>query len=92
MNERSYGLDTVTCNIVIDGLCNNGNLDKAIEIVNGMWTHGSPALGNLGNSYIALVDDSSDGKKCTPDLVTYSTIINGLCKAGGFCRSQKEVH
>jgi len=26
-------------NIEIDGICNDGNLYKAIEIVNGMWTH-----------------------------------------------------
>jgi pentatricopeptide repeat protein len=82
MNERHYGLDTVTCNIVIDGLCNSGKLDKAIEIVNGMWTHGSAALGNLGNSFIGLVDDSNKWKRCMPDLVTYSTIIGELCKAG----------
>ncbi|KAK9286616.1 hypothetical protein L1049_015016 [Liquidambar formosana] len=90
MNERGYGLDTVTCNIVIDGLCKNGKLEKAVEIVGGMWTHGSAALGDLGNSFIGLVDDSNNGKKCMPDLITYSTIINGLCKAGRLDEAKKK--
>ncbi|TQE13920.1 hypothetical protein C1H46_000551 [Malus baccata] len=90
MNERGYGLDTVTCNIVIDGLCNDGKLDKAIEIVSGMWTHGSVALGNIRNSFIGLVDNSNNGKKCIPDLITYSTIIGGLCKAGRLDEAKKK--
>uniref|UniRef100_A0A2P2Q4S5 Pentatricopeptide repeat-containing protein n=1 Tax=Rhizophora mucronata TaxID=61149 RepID=A0A2P2Q4S5_RHIMU len=90
MNERGYGVDIVTCNIVIVGLCNNGQLDKAIEIVSDMWTHGSAAFGNLGNSFIGLVDDGSTRKKCMPDLITYSTIINGLCKAGRLDEAKKK--
>ncbi|XP_010028839.2 pentatricopeptide repeat-containing protein At2g17140 [Eucalyptus grandis] len=82
MNERGYGLDTVTCNIVIHGLCLRGELDKAMEIVSGMWSHGSAALGNLGNSFIGLVDNANDCNKCSPDLISYSTVISGLCKAG----------
>ncbi|KAM7258036.1 hypothetical protein ACFE04_013777 [Oxalis oulophora] len=91
MNERGYRVDTVTCNIVIDALCNSGKLDKAVEIAYGMWTHGSAALGNLGNSFIGLVDDSTNtGKKCMPDLVTYSTIISALCKAGRLDEGKKK--
>ncbi|KAF4382786.1 hypothetical protein G4B88_021569 [Cannabis sativa] len=90
MNERGYGIDTVTCNIVINGLCNNGKLDKAIEIVSGMWTHGRAALGHLGNSFIGLVDDSNNGKNCRPDLITYSIIISGLCKAGKLDEAKKK--
>ncbi|GAV60133.1 Glyco_transf_8 domain-containing protein/PPR domain-containing protein/PPR_1 domain-containing protein/PPR_2 domain-containing protein, partial [Cephalotus follicularis] len=90
MNERGYGLDTVTCNIIIDGLCNGGKVDKAIEIANGMWTHGSAALANLGNSFIGLVEDSNKAKNCMPDLVTYSIIISGLCKAGRLDEAKKK--
>ncbi|XP_062086540.1 pentatricopeptide repeat-containing protein At2g17140 [Humulus lupulus] len=90
MNERGYGIDTVTCNIVIDGLCNNGKLNKAIEIVSGMWTHGRAALGHLGNSFIGLVDDSNNGKNCRPDLITYSIIISGMCKAGKLDEAKKK--
>ena len=41
---------------------------------------GSAALGNLGNSSIDLVNSSSNGKKCMPDLITYSVIINVYAK------------
>lgn len=92
MNERGYNVDTVTCNIVIEGLCKSGKVDKAIEIVNGMWTHGSAALGELGNLYIGLVDDDSNTNavKCMPDLVTYSTLINTLCKDGRLDEAKKK--
>ncbi|KAG8368010.1 hypothetical protein BUALT_Bualt15G0000800 [Buddleja alternifolia] len=78
MNERGDGLDTVSCNIVIDGLCRTGEVDKAVEIVSEMWSHGSAALGNLGNMYIGLVDENR--KRCLPDLITYSIVIDGLCR------------
>ncbi|KAL8521199.1 hypothetical protein ACS0TY_011660 [Phlomoides rotata] len=87
MNERGNGLDTVSCNIVIDGLCKSGEVDKAVEIVREMWTHGSAALGNLGNSYIGLVDENR--KTCLPDLITYSTVINGLCRDGRLEEAKK---
>ncbi|KAL5983145.1 hypothetical protein ACLOJK_017227 [Asimina triloba] len=90
MNERGYGLDIVTCNIVIDGLCRSGKLDKATEIVDGMWRHGSAALGDLGNAFLGLVDNTNNGKKCTPDLISYSTIINALCKAGKLDEAKKK--
>lgn len=90
MNERGYDFDTVTCNIVIHGLCTGGKLDRAIEIVSEMWNHGSAALGNLGNSFIGLVDDSNNRKKCLPDLITYSTIISGLCNAGRLDDAKKK--
>ncbi|KAK6118696.1 hypothetical protein DH2020_047553 [Rehmannia glutinosa] len=88
MNERGDGLDIVSCNIVIDGLCRSGKLDKAVEIVSEMWTHGSAALGNLGNLYIGLVDENR--KRCLPDLITYSTVINGLCRDGRLEEAKKK--
>ncbi|PIN14776.1 hypothetical protein CDL12_12593 [Handroanthus impetiginosus] len=88
MNERGDGLDIVTCNIVIDGLCKSGKVDKAIEIASEMWAHGSAALGNLGNSYIGLVDENR--KRCLPDLITYSTVISVLCKHGRLDEAKKK--
>ncbi|KAF7127665.1 hypothetical protein RHSIM_Rhsim11G0197400 [Rhododendron simsii] len=82
MKEKGFGVDTVTCNIVIDGLCKCGKVDKAVGIVSEMWDHGSAALGDLDNSFIDLLDDNSKWKDCMPDLITYSTVINGLCNAG----------
>ncbi|KAI8021355.1 Pentatricopeptide repeat-containing protein [Camellia lanceoleosa] len=90
MKERDYGLDTVTCNIVIDGLCKSGKVDKAIKIVSEMWSHGSDALGDLGNSFIGILDDGNNRKKCLPDLVSYSIIINRLCKNGRLDEAKKK--
>ncbi|KAL8092192.1 pentatricopeptide repeat-containing protein At2g17140 [Apium graveolens] len=92
MNERGYNVDIVTCNIVIEGLCKSGKVDKAIEIVDGMWTNGSAALGELGNLYIGLVDDgyNTNAIKCMPDLVTYSILINTLCKDGRLDEAKKK--
>ncbi|XP_027177968.1 pentatricopeptide repeat-containing protein At2g17140-like [Coffea eugenioides] len=90
MNEGGCDLDIVSCNIVIDGLCRTGRVDKAVEIVSEMWTHGSAALGNIGNSFIGLVDEGNNGKKCMPDLITYSTIISGLCNDGRLDEAKKK--
>ncbi|KAK4759847.1 hypothetical protein SAY87_022978 [Trapa incisa] len=90
MNEKGYGLDTVTCNILIVGLCLRGELDRAIEILNGMWIHGSAALGNMGNSFIALVGETNNHKKCVPNLITYSTVISALCKADRLEEAKKK--
>ncbi|KAK1304457.1 Pentatricopeptide repeat-containing protein [Acorus calamus] len=90
MNEKGYSLDKISCNIVIDGLCKSGKLNKAIEIVDGMWLHGSTALGGLGNAFLGLVDNTTNGNKCFPDLVMYSTLIDGLCKAGRLDEAKKK--
>ncbi|KAI0515638.1 hypothetical protein KFK09_008304 [Dendrobium nobile] len=91
MNEKGYGLDIASCNIVIDGLCRCGKLDKAMEIVSGMWLHGSAALGELGNAFLGRVDDRNGSSKCFPDLITYSILINGLCKAGRLDEAKKKL-
>nr|GMD12377.1 pentatricopeptide repeat-containing protein At2g17140 [Ipomoea batatas] len=90
MNERGYPLDSVSCNIMIDGISKTGKVDKAVEIIGEMWTHGSAALGNLGNLFLGLVDGGNDRKKCLPDLITYSTIINSLCKDGRLGEAKKK--
>ncbi|WOK92819.1 pentatricopeptide repeat-containing protein [Canna indica] len=89
MNEKRYRLDIVTCSIIIDGLCENGKLDKAMEIVDGMWQHGSAALGELGNAFLGLVDDTNVKYKCPPNVITYSILINHLCKAGRLDEAKK---
>ena len=61
-----------------------------MEITNEMWTHGSAALGNLGNSFIGLVDDVNGRMRCIPDLVTYSIITSALCKAGRIDGAKKK--
>ncbi|KMZ76333.1 putative Pentatricopeptide repeat-containing protein [Zostera marina] len=85
MNEKGYGFDMVTCNTVIHGLCRNGELDKAIEIIKEMWILGSKALGLVDNSIGAY-----NSKRCVPDLITYSILIDALCKAGRFDEAKQK--
>ncbi|KAF3784227.1 Pentatricopeptide repeat-containing protein [Nymphaea thermarum] len=89
MNEKGHRPDTITCNIMIDGLCKTGKLDKAMKIAGGMWDHGAAALGDLENVVLGLVDGSY-GDKCHPDVVTYSTLIDGLLKAGKFDEAKQK--
>ena len=53
-----------------------------MEIVSGMWRHGNAALGELGSAFLGLADNRDSGPICVPDLITYSTLIYGLCKVG----------
>ncbi|KAM0858841.1 hypothetical protein ACQ4PT_047595 [Festuca glaucescens] len=91
MSEKGYSLDTASCNIIIDGLCRSSKLDMAMDIVDGMWNEGSLALGRLGGSFASLVSDSSLTKRCLPDRITYSTLMNALCKEGRFDEARKKL-
>ncbi|KAJ1390408.1 Tetratricopeptide-like helical domain superfamily [Sesbania bispinosa] len=89
MNEKSYQLDTVTCNIVVNGLCKNGELEKAIDIVSEMWTNGTTSLGK-GNTFAGLVNSIHDVSSSLPDVITYTTLIKGLCKVGRLEEAKKK--
>jgi pentatricopeptide repeat protein len=91
MSEKGYNLDTASCNIIIDGLCRNDKLDVAMGIVDRMWIEGSAALCGLGNSFLSVVSDSSSSQKCLPDQITYSILINVLCKEGRFDEAKKKL-
>lgn len=90
MAQRGYELNTVTCNTVINGLCKNGKMEKAVDIINGMWDHGSIVLGDLGHAFLGLVDSYKNNTRCSPDLLSYSTIITELCKVGWFDEAKKK--
>ncbi|MCI34169.1 pentatricopeptide repeat-containing protein, partial [Trifolium medium] len=66
MNEKSYQLDTVTCNIVVNGLCRNGELEKASDVVSEMWTDGTDSLGKE-NSVAGLVNSIHNVSTSMPD-------------------------
>ncbi|XP_027346293.1 pentatricopeptide repeat-containing protein At2g17140 [Abrus precatorius] len=89
MNEKCYQLDTVTCNVVVNGLCRNGELDKAIDIVSEMWTNGPTSL-DKGNSFASLVNSIHNVSNSLPDVITYTTLINGLCKVGRLEEAKKK--
>ncbi|XP_004504955.1 pentatricopeptide repeat-containing protein At2g17140 [Cicer arietinum] len=89
MNEKCYQLDTVTCNIVVNGLCKNGELEKAIEVVSEMWTDGTNSL-DKENSFAGLVSLIHNVSTNMPDVITYTTLINGLCKVGRLEEAKKK--
>ncbi|KAF7083282.1 hypothetical protein CFC21_087091, partial [Triticum aestivum] len=91
MGEKGYSLDTTSCNIIIDGLCRSSKLDMAMDIVDEMWNEGSLALGRLGSSFSSLASDSFLSKKCLPDRITYTTLMNALCKEGRFEEAKKRL-
>ncbi|MFQ6656293.1 hypothetical protein Gotur_026464 [Gossypium turneri] len=80
MNEKGYGVDTVTYNIVIDGFCKSGKLDKAIEIAHEMWTQGSAALGKIDEAKKKFREVM--GKNLQPDAVIFDTFIHIFFKEG----------
>ncbi|XLR07190.1 hypothetical protein S83_035128 [Arachis hypogaea] len=89
MNEKCYQLDTVTCNIMINGLCRNGKLEEAIQMLGEMWTDGPTSL-SKGNSFAGLANSIHNVSKCTPDVVTYTIIVNALCKVGRVEEAKKK--
>ncbi|PPD91198.1 hypothetical protein GOBAR_DD11860 [Gossypium barbadense] len=77
MNEEGYDVDNVTCNIVIDGLCKSGKLDKAMEIAHEMWTHGPREEAGLAKGkQEAFVSKVHGGA-----IILLSHSISALCKA-----------
>lgn len=90
MKEGGYALDTVTYNIVLDGLCKSGKVDKAVETMHEMRNQENAAPGDVDDTYVGLVNDDNNRNGCTPDLITYSTIINALCKDGKFDEAKKK--
>ncbi|CAI8618095.1 unnamed protein product [Vicia faba] len=89
MKEKNYQLDTVTCNIVVSGLCRNGELEKASEVVSEMWTDGTNSI-SKENSFAGLVNSVHNVPTSTPDVITYTTLISGLCKVGRLEEAKKK--
>ncbi|KAH0457625.1 hypothetical protein IEQ34_012940 [Dendrobium chrysotoxum] len=46
-----------------------------------LWKEGRTALGEFGNEFLGLVGDRNCNNKYFADLITYSILPNGLCKA-----------
>ena len=49
-----------------------------------MWVHGSAAIGGLYDNYDASVGlvNSIKHESYFPDVITYTAVIDGLCKGG----------
>ncbi|KAI5661476.1 hypothetical protein M9H77_20799 [Catharanthus roseus] len=99
---RSFCLDTCSFNIVIDGLCKAGQIDRAFEVFNDMGSFGCFAdittynsvinglckLGDADRALELLREIQSQGG-LSPDVKTYTTIISGFFKLG---RNHEALH
>jgi pentatricopeptide repeat protein len=49
-----------------------------------MWVHGSAAIGGLYENYDASMGlvNSIKHESCFPNVITYTTVIDGFCKGG----------
>ncbi|KAK2651136.1 hypothetical protein Ddye_018625 [Dipteronia dyeriana] len=85
--------DALTYNVLIDGFCRGGKVDKAMKIMEFMRNNGcSPNVFNyttlmngLCKEGLEEVNEFFDGMKTfplKPDAVGYTTLINCLCRAG----------
>jgi pentatricopeptide repeat protein len=74
---------------VVNGLCRNGELEKASDVVSEMWTDGTDSLGKE-NSVAGIVNSIHNVSTSMPDVITYTTLINGLCKAGRLEEAKKK--
>ncbi|MFQ6628249.1 hypothetical protein Gotur_006512, partial [Gossypium turneri] len=75
MNEKGYGVDTVTCNIVINGLCKSGKLDKAMEIAHEIALCKTGKIDEAKKKFREMM-----GKNLQPDAVIFDTFIHIFCK------------
>ncbi|KAK7399517.1 hypothetical protein VNO78_10702 [Psophocarpus tetragonolobus] len=80
MNEKSYQQDTVACNIVVNGLCRNRELDKASEI--DMERNGCNKTRQTYNALIMGLGSRKQIFEISSDIFTYNNIINSRCEGG----------
>ncbi|MQL92619.1 hypothetical protein Taro_025235 [Colocasia esculenta] len=94
--HSSYKPDVIMYTTLVDGFCNEGLINDALELIHEMnvvgifpnvVTYNSLVKGlcRTGNTKVALMlveDMSMEGNYYKPDVVTYSTIIDRLCKEG----------
>ncbi|XWS73715.1 hypothetical protein CRYUN_Cryun02cG0152200 [Craigia yunnanensis] len=89
--------DVLTCNVLINGFCRNGKVDKARKIMEFMKNNGcSPNLFNyfaLMNGFCkegrwaAQIDEAMEllkEKECQADVVTLNVLLGGLCREDRF--------
>ncbi|KAE8659317.1 Pentatricopeptide repeat-containing protein [Hibiscus syriacus] len=88
------GANSVTYSILIHGLCENGRVEEAFALKEGMSQKGcQPSTRTYTVLVKALCDDGSIGKAldlvsemigkgCKPNVYTYTVLIDGLCREG----------
>ncbi|KAF2298418.1 hypothetical protein GH714_023519 [Hevea brasiliensis] len=76
-NDPKVKPDVVTHNSLMDGFCLCNQMDEARKLFDhmGLWEAGRP-----GNALEVFKSMCSCGQQ--PNIITFSTILNGLCKQG----------
>lgn len=95
LKSQCYCPDTCTFNIVIRGLCREGEVEKAFELFNDMVSFGClpdvvtynaliNGLSRVGEADrgLELLREVQSGNVISPDVVTYTSVISGYCKLG----------
>jgi pentatricopeptide repeat protein len=95
IQDGLYSPDVWCFNVVIKGVCRVGNLQKALELVERMTEFGcSPdtITQNILVDGLCRVKQVNKGHEvlrrlqrdgvCMPNVVTYTSVISGYCKAG----------
>ncbi|CAL5031825.1 unnamed protein product [Urochloa decumbens] len=95
IKEGLYSPDVWSFNVVIKGVCRVGNVQKALELFERMDEFGcSPdtVTHNILVDGLCRVKEVNRGREllrrlqkdgvCMPNVVTYTSVISGYCKAG----------
>eukprot|EP01018_Ginkgo_biloba_P010410 Gb_25100 [translate_table: standard] len=71
--------NAVTYNILVQSVCKEGSISDAEQLLQKMRER---CLSPDTHAASQELLDSNKSETCLPDIVTYSTVINGLCKEG----------
>jgi pentatricopeptide repeat protein len=95
IRDRLYSPDIWSFNVVIKGVCRVGNIQKALELVERMHEFGcSPdtVTHNILVDGLCRTKEVDKGREvlrrlqrdgvCMANVVTYTSVISGYCKAG----------
>ncbi|GJN27480.1 hypothetical protein PR202_gb15508 [Eleusine coracana subsp. coracana] len=95
IQDGSYTPDVWSFNVVIKGVCRVGDVQKALELVERMNEFGSSPdtiTHNILVDGLCRVNEVNKGHEvlrrlqrdgvCMPNVVTYTSVISGYCKAG----------
>ncbi|CAM0904476.1 unnamed protein product [Alopecurus aequalis] len=90
-----YSPDVWSFNVIIKGVCQVGDVQKALELVERMHQFGclpDTVTHNILVNGLCRVKEVSKGREvlrrlqsdgvCMPNVVTYTSVISGFCKAG----------
>lgn len=95
LKSRNFGADNYTFNIVMQGLCLAGKIEKAFDLFEIMrsfgcrpdiftyntFINGLCRVGNVDRAH-ELLREIQFQCDISPDVVTYTSVISGYCKSG----------